>query len=31
VLKMALEHGPEGVPGPLPKRSYPDLVDGKGR
>jgi FAD/FMN-containing dehydrogenase/Fe-S oxidoreductase len=30
VLKMALEHGPEGVSGPRPERAYPDLVQGKG-
>ena len=29
VLKMALEHGPEGVPGPRPERAYPDLVQGR--
>jgi FAD/FMN-containing dehydrogenase/Fe-S oxidoreductase len=26
VLKMAIDHGPQGVRGPLPERAYPDLV-----
>ena len=26
VIKMALEHGPEGVPGPRPEARYPDVV-----
>lgn len=25
VIKMALDHGPSGVPGPRPERSYPDV------
>jgi len=31
VLKMAIDHGPEGVPGSFPERAYPDIVlDGAG-
>ena len=26
VVKMALDHGPEGVPGSFPERAYPDVV-----
>src|SRR5947209_863601 len=26
VIKMALDHGPEGVAGPRPERAYPDLL-----
>jgi FAD/FMN-containing dehydrogenase/Fe-S oxidoreductase len=26
LLKMALDHGPAGVPGPRPERAYPDVV-----
>jgi Fe-S oxidoreductase len=30
VLKMAIEHGPDGVAGPYPERAYPDLVQDGG-
>ena len=26
VIKMALDHGPDGVSGNLPERAYPDVV-----
>jgi hypothetical protein len=25
VIKMALDHGPDGVPGPRPEQRYPDV------